>query len=251
MSIVPTQAELEAIDASSKDPEIARAGDAMLSGDLYTAEATLRSVLARRPDDFVAIRMLGEVAASVGMLRDGETLFRRALEMAPGFAYARLHLALALHDQDRPAEALEEFGKISGELLDYEETRSLHADMLERVGEYSAATQLYREITEGNPTNLDAWLRLAFLLKTVGRSDEAVDACRAALKVRPEFGEAWWLLADLKTHKFSDTDLDQLNQALASPTLGDEDRLRLHFALGKALEDRKESASSFEHYREG
>ena len=250
MSIAPTQAEIDAMEASSRDPAIERAGEAMMNGDIYTAEATLREVLARRPNDFVAIRMLGEIAASVGILTDAEALFRQSLRLAPGFAYARLHLAAVLHDQDRPVEALAEIARMSGELVDYPETKALHADILENVGEYPGAIALYREIVAAYPSNLEAWTRLAFLLKTVGQSEQAVEAARAALRQRPEHGEAWWLLADFKTFKFTDEDIARLEQAIASP-LQDDDLLRLHFALGKALEDRKQPAESFRHYAAG
>ena len=158
MSIAPTQAEIDAMEASSRDPAIERAGEAMMNGDIYTAEATLREVLARRPNDFVAIRMLGEIAASVGILTDAEALFRQSLRLAPGFAYARLHLAAVLHDQDRPVEALAEIARMSGELVDYPETKALHADILENVGEYPGAIALYREIVAAYPSNLEASL---------------------------------------------------------------------------------------------
>jgi tetratricopeptide (TPR) repeat protein len=251
MTIAPTQAELDAMHASARDPELVRAGEAMLADDIATAEANLRSVLSRRPNDFVAIRMLGEIAASVGFLRDAESFFRRALELAPGFAYARLHLALALHDQERSGEALAEFSRIGPEFLDHEEIKATYADALGRVGEYDKAIRLYREILAGNPANLEIWTRLAFLLKTVGRADEAVEACRSALSVRGDYGEAWWLLADLKTYKFSDADIETLTGLLQAPMLAPEDRLRMEFALGKALEDRKDFRASFDHYRAG
>lgn len=249
MSIEPTQAELEAMSASASDPELVRAGDAMMAEDIVTAEGILRSVLSRRPNDFVAMRMLGEIAASVGFLADAEALFRRSLELAPGFAYARLHLATSLHDQERSGEALAEFGKIGGDFLTYQEVKEVHADALGRVGEYDEAIRLYREILAENPANLEIWTRLAFLLKTVGRSEEALQACRSALQERPDYGEAWWLLADMKTFKFSDEEIEALRGLVAAPNRPAEEQLRLHFTLGKALEDRKETAESFEQYR--
>ena len=36
---------------------------------------------------------------------------------------------------------------------------------------------------------------------------------------------------------------------IARPDLGADDRLHLHYALGKALEDRGDYAASFDHYR--
>lgn len=251
MTIAPSQAELDAMQASSRDPDIARASQAMLADDFVTAEGFLRAVLQRRPNDFVALRMLGEIAASAGFFSDAEALFRRALEQAPGFAYARLHLASALHDQERSGEAVVEIEKLTDDLLQFEGVKDLRADALGRIGEYEQAIRLYREILAANPSNLDIWTRLAFLLKTVGRSDEGIEACRRALEVRGDYGEAWWLLADFKTFKFSDEDIESLRGLIETPGRAAEDQLRLHFALGKALEDRGDTVGSFEQYRTG
>jgi hypothetical protein len=223
----------------------------MLADDFVTAEGFLRAVLQRRPNDFVALRMLGEIAASAGFFSDAEALFRRALEQAPGFAYARLHLASALHDQERSGEAVVEIEKLTDDLLQFEGVKDLRADALGRIGEYEQAIRLYREILAANPSNLDIWTRLAFLLKTVGRSDEGIEACRRALEVRGDYGEAWWLLADFKTFKFSDEDIESLRGLIETPGRAAEDQLRLHFALGKALEDRGDTVGSFEQYRTG
>lgn len=245
------RAEMAAIEASAADPDLCRAGDALLMGDLAPAEATLRAILDQRPNDVAAIRMLGEVAAAVGLVHDAEALFRQALELAPGFDYARLHLADALYQQLRNEEALAELDKVGGEFAQYPETKALRAAALGLVGEYQAAIDLYREIVAADPRNLDAWTSLAFLLKTVGKPGEAAEACRAALNVAPADGEAWWMLADLKTYAFSDSDMAQLTAAIADPKTGEDDRLRLHMTLAKALEDRGEVDASFDHYRQG
>ena len=245
------QAELAAIDASANDPQIVYAAQAMQTGDFPTAEGILRKVLNQDPDNVAALRMIAEIAASFGVFRDAEALLRRALELAPGFDFARLHLAATLHQQTRSGEALAELDKISGELLDLEETWALKASALARVGEYDAAIEAYRDIAAANPGNLEAWSSLAFLLKTIGKPNEAIEACRNALKAKPTDGEAWWMLADMKTFKFSDEEVATIESSLATPGLSSDDRLRMHFALGKALEDRKEVDASFEQYRIG
>jgi tetratricopeptide (TPR) repeat protein len=245
------EAELAAIAASVNDPDLIRARDAMVAGDLPAAEPILRQILAQRPNDVVAMRMLGEIAALNGFVRDAEALYRRALQLAPGFEFARLHLAMALHDQNRAGEALAELDKMTGELVEHEETKALRASASARVGEYAQAIELYRELVALNPNNLEAWSSLAFLYKTIGQPDQVVEACRSALAASPNYGEAWWMLADLKTYKFSDADVAALEEAIASPGLSDNDRLRLHFALGKALEDRKQAEASFDHYQRG
>src|SRR4051812_16713119 len=86
------QAELDSIGASIHDPALMRAAEALLDNDLPTAESLLRPHLHDRPTDVAAIRMMAELAARVGRLRDAEKLLRRALELAPAFAPARSNL---------------------------------------------------------------------------------------------------------------------------------------------------------------
>jgi hypothetical protein len=88
-------------------------------------------------------------------------------------------------------------------------------------------------------------------LKTTGRTPEAIDAYRAAAAARPNFGDAYWSLANLKLYRFTDDEMTRMREqeALASTPL--IDRYHLCFALGKALEDSGEIAESWSYYARG
>jgi|tagenome__1003787_1003787.scaffolds.fasta_scaffold20988580_4 tetratricopeptide (TPR) repeat protein len=244
-------AELAAIEASGNDPELAAAGEAMLKQDYMSAEQILRGILQRRPEDVAAMRMLGEIAANFGALRDAERLFRQALQLAPGFEYARLHLADTLNQQNRSGEALAEVDRITGELRDFEETRNLRASMLGRVGNYEGSAELYEQSAAEAPDNPKLLISLGYAEQTLGRQDEAVATYRRAIKIRSTFGEAWFSLANLKTLRFTDEEIATMEAGLDAPLLEVEDRLHLHFALGKAFEDHGEDERAFQHYRQG
>jgi len=233
------------------DSDLVRAAQALKARDFRTAEAIVRTILKTRPNDVTALQLLGEIAAVPGLLHEAEALHRRALSLAPDFEHARLHLANVLNDQGRPGEALAELKRIKGHIREFEGFRRLYADSLSQVGEFDEAIGIYREIVGSDPTKLDAWSRLVFLLRTKGKSQEAVDACRSALEVSPTSGRAWAMLASLKTYRFTAEDIDVLERALADWRASSEDRLQLHFALGKALEDRENFHSSFDQYRRG
>lgn len=245
------EAELAAIMASGSDLELAAAGKAMLRKDYLSAGPILRNVVAKRPDDVAAIRMLGEIAATFGALRDAERLFRKALDLAPGFEYARVHLALALNQQNRCGEALAELEKVKGELREVDENRNLKASLLGRTGDYEQSAELYRRSAAEAPDNLKLLINVAYALQTLGRMDEAIAIYRSAIGKRRSFGEAWWGLANLKVFHFSGEDVAELEAALETPGLEAEDRLHLHFALGKALEDHGDDSQAFDHYRDG
>jgi tetratricopeptide (TPR) repeat protein len=101
------------------------------------------------------------------------------------------------------------------------------------------------------PGSPDVHLWLAHALKTVGRVPEAIDAYRAAAAARPDFGDAYWSLANLKSYRFDDDEMARMRAEEASSTTAPEDRCHLCFALGKALEDRDEIAESWHYYAKG
>ena len=63
---------------------------------LDIAERILKPHLKEDPFDVRAIRMLAELAARIGRLKDSEMLLRRAVEIAPGFTPARTNLAVGV-----------------------------------------------------------------------------------------------------------------------------------------------------------
>ena len=61
------------------------------------------------------------------------------------------------------------------------------------------------------------WLSYGHMLKTVGKLEEGIDAYRKAIELKPELGEAWWSLANLKTVRFDEADISAMRGALAEP----------------------------------
>lgn len=245
------EAELSAIRMAEHDAELQRAMQAWYAQDLAATEIILRQILHRRPDDVVAIRMLAEIAEEVGLLGEAERLLRQALQLAPGFDYARLHLAATLHRQDRWGEALAELDKITGELRDFEETRDIRASVLSRLADYDEAIAIFRSRIAEEAGNVEPLIGLAHALQAVGATEEAVSLFRKAIEISPALGEPWWDLANLKTYRFSDEEIAAMQGKLAAAGLSDEDRAHLNFALGKAFEDRGEYKESFGQYEQG
>lgn len=245
------EAELSGVEASQSDPDIARAASAMMANDLRTAEAALNALLKRRPDDPVALRMVAEILIRQNQPRKAEAILRRAIDLAPSFFFPRYTRAVALDMLSRAGEALAELNQIEGPEAEYDPIMGLKALALSRVGENEQAIELCRQLLERQPTNPEIWISLANLLKIVGDNQGSVDAYRKVIEIQPTNGEAWWSLANLKTYRFGEEDIAAMEAAVNSAGLGDNDRFRIHFALGKAREDRGEDEASFDHYRLG
>jgi tetratricopeptide (TPR) repeat protein len=239
------------IHYSARDPELRQAAGAMVRNDLPRAEALLKNRLKKAPTDVPAIRMLAEVAARCGRNDAALALLERCLELAPGFGAARYNYAVLLHRLNDPERSLAEAERLLAANPRSPAYRNLHAVLLSRVGEYQRSADAYAQLLEEYPANAKLWLSYGHVLKTRGSQDESIEAYRRSIVYDPKFGEAYWSLANLKTFRFDAADLAEMQAQLARADLDGDSRLQFHFALGKALEDSGDYASSFAHYAQG
>ena len=250
MSIPLTQDLDAALAAAVRDPILVEAAAALRANQLAIAERILRSRLYDRPLDFVAIRMLAEAAGRLGQYPDAERLLRRALDLAPGFAAARANLVFVLQRQSKFTEAHQHADQLLAEHPNDPAFLAAKAAVLVRTGGYDEAIDAYRRILTDSPGQSRLWVSYGHVLKTIGRQSESIAAYRRAIAAEPTLGDAWWSLANLKTVRFDNEDLCQMQAALKRAS-NEPDRYHLHFAIGKALEDAGDFEASFRHYAEG
>lgn len=239
------------IRTSTREPRLMQAAAALCENRLAPAEALLRAHLKDAPTDVAAIRMLAEVGARLGRYGDAEKLLTRCLELAPGFTPARHNLALVQFRQGKALEALAEIEKLRAEDPDNPIYRNLKAAALSRLGDFETSIAQFEDILRDQPDQPRLWLSYGHALKTAGRTAEAIDAYRRAIALNPQFGDAYWSLANLKTFRFEPREIEAMRTMVQRKDIEEEDRFHLHFALGKALEDAADYAASFAHYQEG
>ena len=232
-------------------PEILTATSLFADGDLAPAERIVRAFLLQRGDHPEAMRLLAKIGIARNVLDDAEVLLEAMLTLAPDHRAARYEYADVLvkrHKYGKAREQLEALLRLDAGNPDY---RSLAATVAVGLGEQDKAIALYRGLLADAPGSPDVNLWLAHALKTVGDLPEAIDAYRAAAAARPDFGDAYWSLANLKTYRFCDDEIARMRVAEAAPAIAPMDRYHLCFALGKALEDRDEFAESWRYYEQG
>ena len=245
------KAYAQSIRAGVNDPALMEAALALCEGRLAIAERQLRAHLYQHPTDVAAIRMLAETAARIGRFEDAEKLLARCLELAPSFRAARHNYAVVLQRQNKVDAALKQIDMLLAEEPQNPSYRFLKAAVLARIGEYQQSIALYKSIVATQPGNHRAWLSLGHARKTAGLQKQSEEAYARAIDASPDFGEAYWSLANMKTYRFTDAAVTAMEAQLARAGLKDEDRFHIHYALGKASEDRRDFARSFDHYAQG
>jgi tetratricopeptide (TPR) repeat protein len=241
----------EQIRTAIRHPGLIAAAEQLSRNDLPAAERSLKIHLSEVPSDFVAIRMLAELASRLGRYEDAENLLRRCVEIAPNFTAAQQNFAFVLLRQNKAAEALVVVERqLALEPAD-PHNRALKAGCLVQIGRYAEAIEIYKDVLEQYPAQPKLWMSYGHALKTDNRREECIAAYRRCISLTPGLGEGYWSLANLKTFRFDDSDIAMMRTQLQRLDLREEDRLHFHFALGKALEDRSLFADSFTQYRLG
>jgi tetratricopeptide (TPR) repeat protein len=233
------------------DPLLRKAIELVGQGRLGVAEGICREYLKRRPHDVDAIRLLAEVGIAIGSISDAIALLERCLELAPNFHVARANYVTALSRYQRFEEALAE-----NETLRREQPKNLahqvqFATTLSMAGRFEPAHSEFAKVLEQAPDNERILTSYGHSLRYGGKGDEAIAVYLRAIEAESSAGEAYWSLANLKTFRFDDDQLANMQSQLSALTKPSEDKTHLAFAVGKALEDRGDYDASFAAYAEG
>jgi tetratricopeptide (TPR) repeat protein len=220
-------------------------------GEVYAAEQVVRQFLRMHGDHIEAMRLLALIGIKLDVLDDAEFLLESVLVFAPDYHLARYDYARVLSMRHQSARAIEEARKLLA--LEPRNTayRTVYATALTGLGDHEASLRIFRELKDETPQVPELHLSIAHALKTLGRQQEAIDSYRAAAAAVPSYGDAYWSLANLKTYRFSDAELDRMRSEEAARTAKPVDRYHLCFALGKALEDRADYGESYRYYERG
>ncbi len=232
-------------------PEVVTATSLYSDGDLMPAERIVRAYLLRHGNHPEAMRLLAKIGMAHDILDDAEALLAAVVTIAPDHDAARYDYARCLVSRHKYAEARAQLGLLLATDPHHSDYRSLAATTAVGLGEHDVAIALYRAMLAETPDAPDVQLWLGHALKTIGQLPQAIDAYRAAAAARPDFGDAYWSLANLKTYRFTDDEIARMRTEESGSRIAPEDRQHLCFALGKALEDRGETAESWRYYERG
>jgi tetratricopeptide (TPR) repeat protein len=158
---------------------------------VYGSSLTFWSDVARKvPGNAGAWNNLGIILAEKGDQQGAIGNYRRALEVAPTYAYAHYNLGNSLTTTGRYPEAVDQYE----EALKYRpQDTSIHFNLgnaLAKEGRESEAAAQFRETLGIEPARADAWFNLADCLIQSGDLQQAADAYAHAVRLRPDFADA-------------------------------------------------------------
>jgi tetratricopeptide (TPR) repeat protein len=236
---------------SSLPPALVSVSSLIYQKQLHRAEWLCRHFLKDNPHQPEAMRLLAELGTKFQILDDAEFLLASCLEFEPNYKRARLDYVHVLHKRQKFNKALEQ-AKI---LLDSDPKNATFkiglGNAQQATGDFEAAISTFESVLDSNAANYSIYLTLGHALKTMGRVEDAIQAYRKSYDLKPDFGDAFWSLANLKTYRFTSDERQQMREQEASATTAINDKIHFCFALGKDLEDSELFDEAFSFYHRG
>jgi predicted O-linked N-acetylglucosamine transferase (SPINDLY family) len=162
-----------------------------MAGDYAAAEAFYGEVLARDPQQFDALHMLGLIAAQRGRFTEAEARIAAALAINPRSALAHNNFGNVLSEQGRNVDALGEYEAAIAIRPDYADAHSNRGLVLQELGRHEEALPSYRRALELNPGHVEAHYNQGNCLRDLKRLEEATASYDKALLLSPSYADAW------------------------------------------------------------
>lgn len=236
---------------SSLPPQLLTVASLIQEGKMYKAEQLCRHFLQTQGHHVEGMRFLAQIGMSFNVHDEAEFLLESAVMLEPDNVGAHFDYVGTLQKRQKFSEALEQAKLLREKDPENPQVDMLYANQNLAVGNFEEALRIYRHHAEATPNNPGIHLTLGHALKTTGQQQEAIEAYRQAYTLKPDFGDAYWSLANLKTYKFDEAQIASMREREASPATQLGDRYHLCFALGKALEDHGAYEESFTYYERG
>lgn len=230
---------------------MALAAEHQKEGRFEEAEHLYRRILRHDPRNVDAMRLLALIALRAGRADEAEELLVKAIALAPDYLNAILDLGRLRKDQDRYGEALECFDRATALDPVNPQAHFLRGATLAPAAFTYEAIEAYQHCLKLKPDHVGALLGLGHVQKAVGRYQEAVASYTACIRQRPDLGETYWSLANLKTYRFDDATVAEMERRVGGSGLTVQSEVNFLFALAKAHEDSSDFSRAWHYYRTG
>ena len=223
----------------------------LYEGKLSEAEKMCRDFLKKDPKNTEAMSILSEIASKLGYLEDAEFLLENAVNFEPNNSELRKKYLIILRKRQKFSKAM-----IQAEYLckNFPKNLSFKAQMAIEImqnGDYEKAIEIFDSILKKAPNDPNTLTSKGHALKTFGNNIDAIESYKLAHKAKPDHGEAYFSLANLKTYSFKTSEIASMKNQLENINLLSKDRVYFHFALAYALEKEGEYEEAFSHLEKG
>ena len=220
-------------------------------GRLGLAENKCREFLKKNPTHTYAMSLLSEIANRMGYFDDAEFLLEKAVEFKPNDGDLRMQYAAILRKKQKFAKTMEQVNILCDQYPDNPIYQAQKASEMMQNGDHQRAIKMFDDILSKNPYNFSTHTSKGHAQKTLGKTDQAIKSYQNAYKIKPDHGEAFFSLANLKTYAFTPDELNSMREQVERVDLSLRDKAYFHFALAQGCESNGDYEEAFYHLEKG
>jgi len=220
-------------------------------GRLGLAERQCRAFLKKNPTHTYAMSLLSEIANRLGYFDDAEFLLEKAVEFKPNDGDLRMQYAAILRKKQKFAKTMEQVNILCDQYPDNPIYQAQKASEIMQNGDHLQAIKMFDDILHKNPYNFSTHTSKGHAQKTLGKTDKAIKSYQSAYQIKPDHGESYFSLANLKTYSFNTDELNSMRNQVERVDLSLRDKSYFHFALAQACESIGEYDEAFLHLEKG
>ena len=236
----------EFMELSEDNQDIAKAVELESQEKFAEAEKLYRQILTRHPDNVSAMRAWAKLGIRQELYPDAEVLLQQAVKVTPGFNRAWSDLCGAQMEQRKFDDVIESAKKLIKLQPHSPEGHMWLATAAASAGHQQDAIESFDKVLDISADHVGALCGKGNASRTIGDQDGAIAAFRASIETNPLHAEAYWSLANMKTFRFGDQEVDDMLALLDDERISLEGRVQLNNALGLEFDGRKEYDRSFE-----
>ena len=246
-----TLANTKIIYLKNLPPELKSVLSFIHEGKLKKADNLCRYYLQNSPHHIDGMKLLATICTKLHVYDDAEFLLESCLEFEPNNLNSLIQYVDILIKRQKYGSALENAKKMYKQYPDAIDAQLTYAVTLQQTDNQDEALELYKKLLDKHPASYHVYLSVGHLYKNFGDIDKSIKSYKDSYTINNQCGEAYWSLANLKTYKFDDKEIKNLEDMVLNEYINNEEKIPMHFALGKAYEDEGDYKKSFEHYELG
>ena len=236
----------EFMESSQDNQDIAEAAELEKEEKFAEAEQIYRQILTRHPDNVSAMRLWARLGVQQKRYAGAEALLQQAVKVAPGFKRAWADLCSTQVEQEKFDDAIKNAKRLIKLQPRSPDGHIWLAVASALAGHHQDAVESFDNALEIAPDHVGALCGKANASRTIGDQDGAIALFRRSIKANPLHAEAYWSLANLKTFRFEDSEVDDMLALLGDERIPPEGQVQLNNALGLEFDGRKEYDRAFE-----
>ncbi len=244
-------ARQQIVKLESLPPSLLYIDQILNEGRLGLAETKCRAFLKKNPTHTYAMSLLSEIANRMGYFDDAEFLLEKAVEFEPNDGDLRMKYAMVLRKKQKFTKTMEQVNILCEQFPENMNYQAQKASEIMQNGDHAQAVKLFDYILEKNPYNFSTHTSKGHAQKTLGKTDQAINSYQSAYRIKPDHGEAFFSLANLKTYSFSEDEIEAMRNQVKRVDLSLRDKAYFHFALAQACESINDFNEAFFHLEKG